>query len=113
MLVTYEVSDRATLVVSVFGDLGEDQVPELTDQLLGFIDLGFHRTLVDVARCRFTDWSGVDVLLAAARRAGGREVGILAPTRELRRLLDAIGLSVALPVYASRDAARDLVLAVA
>ena len=104
MLVTYEVSGPATLIVSVFGDLGEDQAPELIDQLLAFVDMGFQRTLVDTARCRFTDWSGLDVLVAAARHADGREVGILAPTRGLRRLLDATGLSVALPQYASRSA---------
>ncbi len=113
MLVTYEVSGPATLIVSVFGDLGEDQAPELTDQLLAFVDMGFHRTLVDTACCRFTDWSGLDVLVAAARRADGREVGVLAPSRELRRLLDATGLSVALPLYPSRSALGEPALAVA
>jgi anti-anti-sigma factor len=113
MLITYEVPAPTTLIVSVFGELGEDQAPELTDQLLSFVDMGFHRTLVDMSRCRLTDWSGLDVLVAAARHAGGREVGILAATRELRRLLEATGLSVALPAYASRDQAREQALAVA
>jgi anti-anti-sigma factor len=113
MLITYEVPAATTLIVTVFGELGEEQAPELTDQLLSFVDMGFHRTLVDMGSCRLTDWSGLDVLVAAARYADGREVGILAPTRDLRRLLEATGLSVALPTYASRGQAGEPELAVA
>jgi anti-anti-sigma factor len=113
MLVTYEVLGPDNLVVSVFGELGKEEAPELTDQLLSFVDMGFHRTLLDMSRCRLLDWSGLDVLLDGARHADGREVGIVAPTRELRRILEATGLSVALPIYASREEATERALAVA
>jgi anti-anti-sigma factor len=105
MLTTFEALGRDGLVVSVFGELGEGDAPALQQRLFTYVDMGFRRTFLDMSRCRLLDWTGLDVLIANARHADGREVAVLSPTRHLRRLLEATGLSVALPVYASREEA--------
>jgi len=102
MLTTFEAFGKDGLVVSVFGELGEKDAPTLVERLFSYVDMGFRRTFVDMSRCRLLDWSALDVLVVCARRADGREVAVLSPTRELRRLLEATGLSVALPIYGSR-----------
>ena len=105
MLTTFEALGTDGLVVSVFGELGEKDAPALVERLFSFVDMGFRRTLVDMSRCRLLDWSALDVLIECARRADGREVAVLSPTHELRRVLEATGLSVALPMYGSRTEA--------
>lgn len=102
MLLTFEALGKDGLIVSVFGELGEADAPALLERLFTFVDMGFRRTFLDMGRCRLRDWSALDVLVACARRADGREVAVLTPTRELRRLLEATGLNVAVPVYGSR-----------
>ncbi len=113
MLTTFEALGKDGLAVSVFGDLSRKDTAALQERLFTYVDMGFRRTFVDMSHCRLLDWSGLDVLIETARRADGREVAVLSPTRELRRILEATGLSVALPIYTSRDEAlrRDLAVA--
>jgi anti-anti-sigma factor len=110
MLTTFEPLGRDALLVSVFGDLSRDSAEALQERLFSLVDMGFRHTFLDMHGVRLLHWSCLDVLVACARRADRREVAVLAPSRELRRLLEATGLSLALPVYATRaDAARKAV----
>lgn len=111
MLTTFEALGKDGLVVSVFGDLDEQDAPALIERLFSFVDMGFRRTFVDMSRCTLMDWSALDVLIECARRADGREVAVLAPTRELRKVLEATGLSVALPIYGTRAEAAERAVA--
>lgn len=113
MLTTFEPLGRDGLVVSVFGDLDTDDMASLRERLFACVDMGFRRTFIDMGRCRLLDWSGLDVLIETARRADGREVAVLSPTRELRTILDVSGLSIAMPIYRSRAEALRQPLAVA
>lgn len=113
MLTTFEPLGRDGLVVSVFGDVSRDNAAALQERLFSFVDMGFRHTFLDMKGVRLLHWSCLDVLVACARRADGREVAVLAPSRELRRLLEATGLSLSVPVYATRSEALRRAAAVA
>lgn len=96
-------------VVQVTGEVDVANCGVLRDSLLRVVtDEGFRGLVVNLARVRFIDSTGIGVLVEVWRavRATSSGLALAAPTPQVRRVLDTAGLTKILPVY---DAEADAV----
>ena len=93
------VSDLPSATVVLDGDIDIATAPAIRRFLMAAISGGTAHLAVDMSGVAFIDAGGIGVLVAAANRA--REVGgslsLLAPSRQVRRLLDVLHLDAILP----------------
>jgi anti-sigma B factor antagonist len=93
------VSDPPSATVVLDGDIDIATAPAIRRFLMAAISGGNVHLSVDMSGVTFIDASGIGVLVAAAnraRQAGGR-LSLLAPSRQMRRLLDVLHLDAILP----------------
>jgi anti-sigma B factor antagonist len=93
------VSDRPSTTVVLDGEIDIVTSPAIRRFLTAAISGGNVQLTVDMSGVTFIDAGGIDVLVAAAnraRRAGGG-LSLLAPSRQVRQLLDILHLNVILP----------------
>jgi anti-sigma B factor antagonist len=105
MHTTFEAYGAGTVVIGVRGDLDVDSAPDLKRQLFSALDAGFDHVVLEMSGCELLDSTGLGVLVAGLKRARGREVAIAAPSLELRRVLEVVGLDRVLPLYQTRGEA--------
>jgi anti-sigma B factor antagonist len=97
------VSDPLSVAVVLDGEIDVSTCPAARRLLMAAINGGDVHLAVDMSGVTFIDASGIGVLVAAAnraRRAGGG-LSLLAPSRQVRRLLDVFDLD-AIPPIAER-----------
>lgn len=120
------VGTTATLRVAAGGDQGEPPVLELEGEFdldnVPDIDRFLRRSLgplyhqdhlvIDLARTTFIDSSFVGFLvrLTRAQRATNRELLLVRPCGQVRRVLGIVGLPNVVPVFETVEAAVDSVL---
>jgi anti-anti-sigma factor len=85
-------STAACWVVHVRGEIDIATSPELQDVLERTIDASDLPVIADLSAVEFMDASGLHVLIAAVRRAGGGRFAVAAPSPAVRRLLEITGL---------------------
>src|SRR5689334_9344516 len=93
------VSDPPSATVVLDGDIDIATAPAVRRFLMAAISGGNIHLAVDMSGVTFIDASGIGVLVAAAhraRQAGGR-LSLLAPSRQMRWLLDVLHLDAILP----------------
>ena len=77
------------------------------DRILGVIDAGDHRLVIDLAQLEYVSSAGLRVLLIAAKRlktANGR-LALSGPTDHVRQVFDIAGVTSFLNIHSSRDEA--------
>ena len=91
-------------VVTITGEIDIQSGPQLRDQLLGIIRRNGARLALDLAGVTFIDCAGINVLLAARRRAQleGGSLRVLRASPRVRRVialthLDSVLMPKALP----------------
>ena len=99
-----DVSVRPGPVVTISGEIDSQSGPQLRDQLLGIIRRYGARLALDLAGVTFIDCAGINVLLAARRRAQleGGSLRVLRASPRVRRVialthLDSVLMPKALP----------------
>ncbi|HTX70844.1 MAG TPA: STAS domain-containing protein [Thermoleophilia bacterium] len=102
MHTTFEALGSDTVVIWVHGDLDAFSAPDLKQQLFAALDNGFRRVVLEMSACGFVDSTGLGVLVSGLKRAGGRDVVMAAPSPEVRRVLEIVGLDRVLPLCTSR-----------
>jgi anti-anti-sigma factor len=103
------VSDSPSATVVLDGEIDIANAPAIRRFLMAAIGGGNVHLAVDMSGVTFIDASGIGVLVAAANRpreAGG-SLSLLAPSRQVRRLLDLLHLDAILPA-AQRPAGSSL-----
>ena len=85
--------DGRTLIVD--GEVDLASADRLVDAVSRMLDGSPPR--LDVRKVSFLDSTGVHALIRIARMQGG-DVELVAPSREVRRVLDLVGLDSGLPV---------------
>jgi anti-sigma B factor antagonist len=95
-------------VVTITGEIDIQSGPQLRDQLLGIIRRNGARLALDLAGVTFIDCAGINVLLAARRRAQleGGSLRVLRASPRVRRVialthLDSVLMPKALPYAAA------------
>ncbi len=102
-------------VVALEGEFDLDTVPEIDRFLrraLGPLYQQDNNLIIDLARTTFIDSSfiGFLVRLAAAQRAKRRELLLVRPCGQVRRVFAIVGLPNVVPVFDSTEAAVDSLL---
>ena len=98
-MTTTVVSKPPSAAVVLDGEMDISACPAIRRFLMAAISGGNVQLAVDVSGVAFIDASGIGVLVAAAnraRRAGGG-LTLLAPSPQVRRLLDILHLDAILP----------------
>ena len=101
------VSPVEPVVVPVKGELTIREAPALRDSLLAAIRAGAAVVVVDLEHVTFLDQSAVGVLIGARQRlvAGGGELRLAAPQRQVARVLELVSVTETLPTYPTVKAA--------
>src|SRR5256886_17414171 len=98
-MTTTVVSNPPSAAVVLDGEMDISTGPAIRRFLLAAISGGDVHLAVDMSGVTFIDAAGIGVLVAAAnraRRAGGG-LSLLAPSRQVRRVLDVLHLDAILP----------------
>ena len=93
------------VVVRLGGELDLYNAEEIRNALVGAIDGGASRIVVDMADVDFVDSTALGVLIEARSKLGHDGVLLAAPQLETRRTLEVSGLDRHLPVHDSVDGA--------
>ncbi|GAA0509829.1 anti-sigma factor antagonist [Paractinoplanes deccanensis] len=99
-----------SVVVTVRGDLDIDSNTVLSTTLGQVLDRDHPMIIVDLSGVNFCDSTGLSALVVGHNRAraGGGWLRLAAPSEFLGRLLDTVGLTPRIPVYATvADALAD------
>ena len=93
------VSDPPSATVVLDGEIGIATAPAIRRILLAAISGGNVHLAVNISGVTFIDAAGIGVLVAAANRAreAGGSLSLLAPSRQVRRLLGVLHLDAILP----------------
>ena len=93
------VSNALSASVVFDGEIDIATCPAIRRFLMAAISGGDVHLAVDMSGVTFIDASGIGVLVAAANRAreAGGDLSLLAPSRQVRRLLDLLHLDAILP----------------
>ena len=94
------VSDPLSAAVVLDGEIDIATSPAIRESLMAAINSGNVHLAVDMSGVTFIDASGIGVLVAAANRArqAGGGLSLLAPSPQVRRLLDVFRLDAILPM---------------
>ena len=94
-------------VAVLSGDLDITSAPALREQLLGLLSPAASRLIIDLSAARYTDASGVAVLVGSARRARllGGWLRLASPAPEVTRVLLVTGTGRHLATYPTVQAA--------
>ena len=93
------VSDPPSVTVVLDGEIDIATSPAIRRFLMAAISGGNVHLAVDVSGVTFIGAAGIGVLVAAANRAreAGGGLSLLAPSRQVRQLLDILRLDAILP----------------
>jgi anti-sigma B factor antagonist len=93
------VSDQPSVTVVLDGEIDIATAPAIRRILLAAISGGDVQLAVDMSGVTFIGAAGIGVLVAAANRArqAGGGLSLLAPSRQVRWLLDVLHLDAILP----------------
>jgi anti-anti-sigma factor len=93
------ISDPLSAAVVLDGEIDISTCPAIRRFLMAAISGGDVHLAVDMSGVTFIDASGIGVLVAAANRArqAGGGLSLLAPSPQVRRLLDVFHLDAILP----------------
>jgi anti-anti-sigma factor len=95
-------------VVVLGGEIDIATSPAIRESLMAAINAGNVHLAVDMSGVAFIDAAGIGVLVAAANRAreAGGGLSLLAPSWQVRRLLDVLHLDGILPACMSGSSSR-------
>jgi anti-sigma B factor antagonist len=102
-----EPVDERTHVVAPRGEVDSLTAPQLGRRLLGLVDDGKRRLVVDLSSVTFMDSTGIGVLLNALRQLASRrgQLVLVCPTERVIRPFKVTGLVGYLPIFRSREEA--------
>lgn len=100
--------DGETHVIALGGEADLYSAPEFKERLLGLIDAGKTRILIDLSEATFVDSTTLGVLVAAARRVRpeGGTVAIVCAEPSIRKIFATTGLERVFPIQATREEAQ-------
>ena len=98
-------SQDGVAVVTVGGEIDLYTAPQLRDELVGSLEEGTRRLLVDMSGTEFCDSTGISVLLAAMKRAREKDgdLEIVAPRPSVMKVLEVTGLHEVFTIHSDLD----------
>ncbi|HLK01645.1 MAG TPA: STAS domain-containing protein [Streptosporangiaceae bacterium] len=107
VLVASHAERAGCTIVALMGDLDIAAAPALREELLGLLQPGASRLIIDLSAARIADASGAAVLVGTGRRADllGGWLRLVSPAPALTRILSVTGLDRRLATFATIDEA--------
>jgi len=95
------------VILALSGKLDATTAKTFEDKILGVINSGTQRLVVDLSQLEYVSSSGLRVLLLAAKRLQGTDgkIVLCALKDQIRQVFDLAGFSSILSIYGSRDEA--------
>lgn len=106
--VELKISSRSqdeVAVVTVSGEVDLYTAPQLRDELVGALEGGARRLVIDMSRVEFCDSTGISVLLSAMKRARDEEgdLELVAPKPAVTKVLEVTGLDEVFTIHQDLD----------
>ncbi|MBA4860902.1 STAS domain-containing protein [Streptomyces sp. PSKA54] len=94
-------------VVEIHGEVDVYTVPQIRDHVVGRIDEGRRRIILDLRRVTFIDSTGLGVFVGILKRIRERdgELRLVIASQTVRKIFDLTSLYGVFPIYDSLDAA--------
>ena len=108
MLLRVDIADRDGLaLVTAAGEIDAATADTLAEAVIGALEDGYPRVVVDFGQVTFIDSTGLGVLVKSHRTAVARnaEFGVLHPTPQTRKLIKVLGLDQLLNIYDTHEQA--------
>ena len=98
-------SQQDVAVVTVGGEIDLYTAPQLRDELVGTLEDGARRLVVDMSRVEFCDSTGISVLLSAMKRSRdkGGDLELVAPKPAVVKVLEVTGLNEVFVIHSDLD----------
>ena len=95
------------VVLALSGKLDATTAKDFEDKILGVINSGIQRLVVDLSQLEYVSSSGLRVFLVAARRLERTDgkIVLCSMKDQVRQVFDLAGFSSILSIYGSRDEA--------
>ena len=102
MDITTSTTDTAT-IVQITGSLDTGTAPDAEEQLMGLIEAGSTKILVDFSTLDFISSAGLRVVLAASKklRSAGGEIRLCSLNETVNEIFEVSGFSTILRVFPS------------
>ncbi len=102
--VELKISSRSqddVAVVTVGGEVDLYTAPQLRDELVGALEDGARRLVIDMSRVEFCDSTGISVLLSAMKRSRDNEgdLELVAPKPAVTKVLEVTGLDEVFTIH--------------
>jgi anti-sigma B factor antagonist len=109
-----EAVDECVHVVAPTGEVDVVTAPQLGRRLLGLVEEGKTRLVVDLSAVTFMDSTGIGVLIDALRRLSSRSgsLVLVCPTERIMRPFEVTGLVGYLKIFGTREEALGALAAV-
>jgi anti-sigma B factor antagonist len=101
-----EVSEvKAWTVVTVHGEIDVATSPSLRERLIGLVNSGATRLVLDLEGVDFLDSTGLGTIVSLLKRVRthGGDLRLVCTEARIRRLFEITGLDKAVPLRASLD----------
>jgi anti-sigma B factor antagonist len=102
-----EEKKAQALILSLTGKLDATTSKAFEDRILGVIDAGEQRVVIDLSQLEYVSSSGLRVFLLAAKRlnSSNGKIALCSLKDHIRQVFDLAGFSSILSIYGSRDEA--------
>lgn len=99
-------SQEDVAVVTVCGEVDLYTAPQLRSELVGVLEDGARRLVIDMSRVEFCDSTGISVLLSAMKRSRdkGGDLELVAPKSAVTKVLEVTGLDAVFVIHPGLDA---------
>jgi anti-sigma B factor antagonist len=96
---------KAWTVVTVHGEIDVATSPALRERLIGLVNDGSTRLVLDLEAVDFLDSTGLGTIVSLLKRARthGGDLRLVCTGARIRRLFEITGLDKAVPLHASLD----------
>ena len=93
-------------MVTVGGEIDLYTAPQLRNELVGSLETGARRLVIDMSRAEFCDSTGISVLLSAMKRSRDRggDLELVAPKPAVMKVLQVTGLDEVFVIHPDLDA---------
>jgi anti-sigma B factor antagonist len=103
--VSEDVIDDGVRVLRVSGDVDFDVAPELKQRIVGRVEAGDRKLIIDLSAVGFIDSTAIGVLVAALKRlrdAGGTLM-VVCDNEDVRSIFATVGLESVIPLHRSDE----------
>jgi anti-sigma B factor antagonist len=92
-------------VIAVSGYVDFDAAPRLKQSIVGCIEAGGSRLVIDLAEAAFIDSTAIGVLVGALKRLNksGGSLVVVCTVENVQNIFEIVGLEDVIPLHRSRD----------